>query len=385
METLATNLVKDKGNIVVGAAVAFRPYYYPQKGRWYEPYARQHGDSISVEQIGSAAHDYFQTEFFQACMRGDTLKWGTPYMDYQGAHSEVTTYAQPLCDAGGQPVAVLAVDVTTTRISEVVADLRHHNTSFTMVLAADGTMIATPADSLCPRALATKIAAMIFDPAVEKQDKANGRVTSFPFRDEARGRSAHVYYARKKFAPHWLMVSVVYDDEAFGELEQMQSTIMWLSLAALVVLALIIQLFARNGRRLHATLMQQRADRELQIAAGIQQALLPQDEPTLHGVGSVAVKGCQLPAREVGGDLYNVFVRDGKLFFCIGDASGKGVPAAIIMAMTQTLFHNIASQENNPATIMQRLNTSTCHNNSTNMFVTLFIGVLDLHTGRLTY
>ena len=97
------------------------------------------------------------------------------------------------------------------------------------------------------------------------------------------------------------------------------------------------------------------------------------------------VEGRLIPAREVGGDLYNVFVRDGKLFFCIGDVSGKGVPASLIMSITQTLFHNIASEENSPATIMKRLNVTACRNNPSSIFVTLFIGVLDLKTGHLDY
>ncbi len=169
-------------------------------------------------------------------------------------------------------------------------------------------------------------------------------------------------------------------------LAKMQRNIFWTTLVGLVVLGIIIQLFAHNGRKLQETLMQQqRTDHELQIANGIQQALLPFDEPTLKDIAEVEVEGRLLPAREVGGDLYNVFVRDGKLFFCIGDVTGKGVPSALIMAVMQTLFHNIASEESNPARIMERLNVTACRNNKSDMFVTLFIGVLNLKTGLLDY
>lgn len=85
METLVTNLVKYGTDRVIGAGVAFRPFYYPQKGRWFEPYANRQGSSISVEQIGSARHDYLQMEFYQTGIKGDTLKWTTPYMDKVGA------------------------------------------------------------------------------------------------------------------------------------------------------------------------------------------------------------------------------------------------------------------------------------------------------------
>lgn len=227
---------------------------------------------------------------------------------------------------------------------------------------------------------------MIGDTAVKKELKSGGLIASFPIYDERLDRSAHVYYAPKKVDPKWLLINVVYDDEAFAELTRMRRNILWLTIIGLAVLILIIQLFARNWSKLHHTLMQQhRSDRELQIANNIQQAMLPLDEPTLRGVSAVNVEGCLIPAREVGGDLYNVFIRDNMLFFCIGDTSGKGVPSALIMAVFQTLFHTLAMQESNPANIMHSMNATACRNNPSNMFITLFVGVLDLSTGTLRY
>jgi sigma-B regulation protein RsbU (phosphoserine phosphatase) len=97
------------------------------------------------------------------------------------------------------------------------------------------------------------------------------------------------------------------------------------------------------------------------------------------------VVGLLDPARMVGGDLYDHFIRDEKLYFCIGDVSGKGVPAALVMAVAHTLFRSISAHESNPARIMQALNETSCQRNEQNMFVTMFIGVLDLPTGRLRY
>ena len=386
METMVTNLVKDGYPKVEGAAIAFRADYYAEKGRWYEPYAHWEGDTISVEQIGSAKHDYFNLEFYKGAIRGDTMHWGKPYMDETGAESEVVTYSLPVRNASGVPVAVLGIDVTTRWITKSLSQIRLHPSSFSLVLSDKGDVISVPDDSICTMAQARKIADMINDHNVEKVGKSGGKVTCFEFYDEQKGESAHVYYARKSSNPKWLMVKVVHDNEAFGELEQMQRNIFFTTLVGLLVLVLIILLFARNGRKLQDTLMQQqRIDNELQIANNIQQTLLPMDEPSLQGVSEVEVKGFLIPAREVGGDLYNVFVRDGKLFFCIGDVSGKGVPSALIMAVVQTLFHNIASAEDDPARIMERMNTTACRNNPSILFVTMFIGVLDLKTGRLDY
>ena len=95
------------------------------------------------------------------------------------------------------------------------------------------------------------------------------------------------------------------------------------------------------------------------------------------------VFGSLTPAREVGGDLYDFLVRDGKLFFCIGDVSGKGVPAALVMATTLCQFRIAASHVDDVAKITAYINKNTCEGNETCIFVTFFIGMLDLKTGQL--
>ena len=82
---------------------------------------------------------------------------------------------------------------------------------------------------------------------------------------------------------------------------------------------------------------------------------------------------------------YDYYIRDEKLLFCIGDVSGKGAPAAMIMAVIHSLFRAFSAHENNPARIMQTINEAACRNNEANYFVTMFIGVLDLPTGNLRY
>ena len=118
------------------------------------------------------------------------------------------------------------------------------------------------------------------------------------------------------------------------------------------------------------------------MASQIQQSMLP--EQHLHR-DDVDIWGSLVPAREVGGDLYDYFIRDEKLFFCIGDVSGKGAPSAMLMAVTHGLFRSASAHESNPARIMEAINEVTCQRNESNMFVTMFVGVLDLPTGHLSY
>lgn len=146
------------------------------------------------------------------------------------------------------------------------------------------------------------------------------------------------------------------------------------------------QQLVSNVRRLMAeTSERERIESELSIAREIQLGLLPlpldrdvSDKVDLHATMTAA--------KEVGGDLYDYFLMDdGRLCFAIGDVSGKGVPAALFMAITRTLIRTAARQERSAGTIMQAVNERLADHNPNVMFVTLFIGLLDLDSGELQY
>ena len=124
---------------------------------------------------------------------------------------------------------------------------------------------------------------------------------------------------------------------------------------------------------------------ELNVAHKIQASLLPKVYPPFPERTDIDIYGMQTPAKAVGGDLFDFHIRSGRLFFCIGDVSGKGIPASIIMAMTRTLFRNVSARVVRPETIASVINEAICDNNDNNMFVTLFIGVLHLDSGLLEY
>jgi sigma-B regulation protein RsbU (phosphoserine phosphatase) len=124
---------------------------------------------------------------------------------------------------------------------------------------------------------------------------------------------------------------------------------------------------------------------ELNIAHSIQMSMLPKTFPPYPERDDVDIYGQLTPAKAVGGDLFDFFIRDEKLYFCIGDVSGKGIPASMFMAVARSLFHNVSGHIVEPHIIAKALNESMCDGNDMNMFVTMFIGVLDLQTGYLSY
>ena len=130
------------------------------------------------------------------------------------------------------------------------------------------------------------------------------------------------------------------------------------------------------------TTQKERIESELRIARTIQLSMVPSVFPIRPDID---IYGCMTPAKTVGGDLYDFFVQDNQLFFCIGDVSGKGVPAALLMTVTKSLFRAFSSNESMPDKIVSRMNDNLSENNKERMFVTLFVGILDLTSGLLRY
>ncbi len=377
---------------IKGAAVAFEPYYYPQRGRLYEVYAsRTPTDDVETMQIGGDGHDYTKQDFYRHAMQADEGVWSDPYYDGEGAHSLVITYAHSVSDSEGRKVGVAAADVDVRWLSDTIDNRHIYPSSFILVLTESGQTAIHPGTERVSADMQDYIHSLITDSTVTRHQSNSGRSTVIHF--DTGSRDGTIFYANMRGKPHWQMAVVCYDDEVYAPLLGLRRQLLAMMLIAFAILLYVVWRFARGEQTMADTNRllaekeheQERMNAELNIANGIQQALLPMAEPSMQGVTDVEVEGRLLPAKAVGGDLYNFFVRNGKFFFCIGDVSGKGVPAALIMAVTQTVFRHIATREDNPARIMERLNETICLHNPQNFFITLFIGVLDLPTGHLRY
>ena len=168
-------------------------------------------------------------------------------------------------------------------------------------------------------------------------------------------------------------------EEISAPIRTMHQEHLLMALLGIGVLALMLYHYARSDAKLReASQEQARINGELSAARSIQKEMLPkafQDN----------IFGLLEPAREVGGDLFDFYRRDGKLFFCVGDVSGKGVPSAMLMSVIHSLFRVVSEKEESPSRILTVLNTQACRDNDTNMFVTFFVGCLDLYTGKFRY
>ena len=367
---------------VMSSFVAFRPDYYPSRGRLFEPVCYRRGDSIITEQLGGRAHDYTTREYYHDTFVNDTLSWSDPYVDGNASGKQVTTFTVPILDTDGQTVAAFGIDMSTQGIIDTLNTRHNFPSTFFLLLAEDGSLISQPDSSHASQDDVDIVVKMINDTTYERKSSSSGHSKIIEFSNE-QGETGYAYYAFMRGDPHWLVVMVCYDHEVYGKLRHMRHNLLLMLLAGFSLLGFILYRYNRNVQRLNeSTLNKERTKSELRIANNIQAEMLPSQE--IHRP-DIDVIGTQETALEVGGDLYDYFIRDEKLYFCIGDVSGKGVPSSLVMAVVHSFFRSFARYESNPAHLMRSINEVACEGNKANMFVTLFIGVLDLPTGRLRY
>ena len=201
--------------------------------------------------------------------------------------------------------------------------------------------------------------------------------------------------AREEAAVHQKMLEMTAENERNVRQRHISQVI---TMAALIVF-LIIYIIVRHrmGARLEkahsdlktaydqleeTTTAKERMESELRIARDIQMSMVPSVFPSVEGIDMYA---SMTPAKEVGGDLYTFLRKDDMLYFCIGDVSGKGVPASLFMAIVTRGFRTLALTGRTPAEIATRLNNELTENNEQGMFVTMFICMYDLKQRRIEY
>lgn len=435
---------------IVGLGIAFIPDYYPEKGRWFEPYASQlaHG-RIETRQIGSASHDYFQSEWYIKGIESGDGYWSEPYYDEVGAREMLCSYVIPLReDHDGKIVGVFCADMSLTGLTERVKEFnlgsnRHDNFSvldfilgditppYCFILGRNGDYLVHPdasrilhdnyfnhkdkSESPSYEVIGKKMLSGQTGSGSAKVDGVSSQVFYAPL--EHTGWSAAVVVSKAIIAAPGvalglmilalqmlgLLVTVLFFRWSIRRITQpLQSLVR--STEEVAKGNFDTQLpEIRHNDEIHqlrdsfenmqeslttyvnelkeATSKQAAIESELHIASDIQMAMLPKEFPHRK---DMEIFGSVTPARTVGGDLYDFFIRDDRLFFCIGDVSGKGVPAAMVMSVTSSLFRTLADGESTPGVIMNALNRSLVSRNDSLMFVTLFIGILEPN-GHFTY
>lgn len=369
MFDITQRMVKNNPSFM-GSGVAFVPNYYPNKDKYFEPYAVRRGqDSIQSMQLGSDGVDHTQDDYFHVPVIQEKAHWSEPYFDNDGAKAIITTYGVPVRDSKKRVVGVVYADIALDWLDDVMNEEKAYKSTQRFLVTGNYNLLA---GEDCP----------IYRSALEIL-KADNDKKGYCILDDENNNKKHVYFTPVGGKTDWMLINVLDDGDVFSKLRRIRLSLLLPLMIGLLFAGFIVYRSSRNLERLRKVNAEKdRIGGELHVASQIQQSMLPKEE--VRGE-KLEVRGFLKPAREVGGDLYDYYIRDEKLFFCIGDVSGKGAPSAMVMAVIHSLFRAFSIRENNPARIMQAINEASCRGNESSMFVTFFLGVLDLPTGHLRY
>ena len=429
--------------------LSFIEDYYPAKGHQYCPYAyRKDSSEVVVKTLGDKNHDYLHEEWFTKALASEEGYWAKPFFDDIDHTTPLVPWVMPIHDRQGKTIAVLGVDLALQSLREELSIQAYKEqifsgissqalSIFNFAITKDGTYLMHP-DSC--RVIKENYFTFCNTSSDSSDDELGremceneeGDMSSVNIEDED-------LYVRYRAIPDtdW-SIAMVCSNALINGVASVLGIL--LALFFMIPNLLVVIFMGRHFVKKAAKPIQQLAasadevakgnfktplpplksrdeihqlrdsfegmqhslttyidelkettaskaaiENELKVAHDIQMSMLPKTFPPYPERDDVDIYGKLMPAKDVGGDLFDFYIRDEKLFFCIGDVSGKGVPASLVMAMTRSLFRNISLHVSEPNVIVKALNAAVADGNETNMFVTLFLGVLDLHTGVLQY
>ena len=383
--SLARRIV-DCNSFVSGTAIALVEDYFPQKGRLFSPYAYRNGDRIDTLQLGKESYDYPEKEWFFKPLETGEGYWSEPYYDTGGGEMLMTTYSLPVTDMQGRVAAILTADISLDWFTDLVGSIPEYPHAFSALISRTGQLMVCPSSALVMKQTMQNIARTLDDSA-SVNEVVQGMLAG------KRGEKAVLYNGVEElvfYAPveraGWSMAIVVPSKEIYGELRRLGGLINLLQVLGILILIYLIYVFAKKQQDLReVSKKKNRIENELHVAREIQMSMLPKTFPPYPERNDIDMFGIIVPAKEVGGDLYDFFIRDEKFFFCIGDVSGKGIPASLVMAVTRSLFRTVSAHEASPQRIVTSMNDSMSDMNESSMFVTFLVGILDLRSGHLRY
>ena len=417
---------------VVGSAVAFEPGFY--KGRHYfSPYTYV-GDvsgEIHTIQLGNENYDYPTLDWYQIPKLLGKAYWSEPYYDDGGGGQRMSTYSMPLNDEDGNFIGILTADLSLEWLSEMISTIKPFEDAYTIIIGRNATYIAHPNDTRV-------LNETIFTAAMEMQD-----TTAFTIGREMvaghHGMTAFINDDQASFIVYgplsngWSVAMVCSYGDVFGMavaviliialflliglvalffgcrriIRRMTDPVVEFGNAAMTIAkgnfnATIPEVYTKDEIRTlrnslaymqrsinsyiaelkTTTASNERYESELNIAREIQMSMLPANFPNHPEFDLYAEVR---PAKEVGGDLYDFLEVGDSVFFLVGDVSGKGVPAALFMAITRAAFRFVGALGLPMSEVMYRVNNSLCDGNENNMFVTIFAARLDTKTGEMEY
>lgn len=334
--------------------VKFAPGIYQGKESNYFPRTyRFHGQTISTAH-GSDSLDYYVRDWYTGALRCDSNGyWSEPYIG-ASTQTRIASHSIKIEDKQGRLIGVVGNDFSIEWIKDILQDINPYDEAVCLIHSTDGTFIASSDSS-------TQENEMLY-----KSDKLHWRV-----------------YSQTLYPINMQLMIAVPNTIIWQSIQARSIITLCVLIIGIVVLVLLFHRIEMNQKAYFQVENEHKLiQNEIEIARNIQRGILVHD---FIDDDRLSLHATLVPMLSVGGDLYD-FYRDGDyVTFIIGDVSGKGLPAAMFMSATITLFRATVKHHLSPKVIMGDINATLSTNNSLMMFVTAFVGQLHLPTGQLTY
>ena len=441
MLELSRNIVLNN-TFLNGCSISFEPDFYPQKGRYFSAYSNNNGRYVYTMQEGSDDYQYFYLNWYMLPKLLMQPCWTEPYTD-QEEGDEATmdlamnvSYCKPLTAADGSFIGVVSLDISLKWLSETISSVKPYPNSYAFLVGRGGTYLVHPdPEKLFYQTIFTESLVNRISPEQMQlgQDMLAWKEGMSNF--NINGKSSYITY-KPLMTTGWSLAIVCPESDIFGGYNRLRNVLLVSIILGLTLMFLVMNYLIRRqleplsrlaksaevmasgnldadiphmerkdevgtlnrafrymqvslrdyiDKLTSATAKRERIEGELQIARDIQMGMVPRNFPAFPGRTDIDLYASMSPAKEVGGDLYDYFIKDGRLYFCIADVSGKGVPASLFMAVVRNLFRVVASEGQSPEEIARRINDTVSEDNEQLMFITMFIGMADLKTGELSF
>jgi sigma-B regulation protein RsbU (phosphoserine phosphatase) len=422
---------------IFGSTAAFEPFAFDPRRERVSPYIyRDTKDTthLLAQDLATPTYKYWERDWYRGAMDSKAARWSEPYFDEGGGGTLMVTYTVPISRSSASRFeGVVTADVQLDWLTRFIGEIKIGSSGYGAMLSRTGRVIAHPDAALLGRT------------AHETGAEERGRLEPLVKRLQASregfepltvdGRRYRVVFHSMGGGTGWALAVLYPEDELMAGARRLAGIQTAIALGGLALLAAVVVLLSRRltaplqglaDRARHlatgdldlelpavrgrdelgslteafhymrdslkdhirelkeTTAAKERLESELKVARRIQMSMLPSGHAGGPGEGFEVAAQIQ-PARAVGGDLFMHFTDGGRAYFMLGDVSGKGVPAALFMARTKTLFDALATHAPDPAALLGELNRRLCAENEQGMFVTGVVGVLDPGNGELLF
>lgn len=424
----------DTNGHIFGMTVALEPQTMIESLGNFSPYYYRKDGNITFSDLADNNYRYQNWPWYSEPKRLNAPVWSEPYLDAGGGNVFMITYSTPIYLTDSKVFAgVATADINLNLLDEIVSKIKIGETGYGFILSGNDTVIAHPDISLNMKKLdETNVKSENWQRYLESKTKT----TTVYFKTLCIEREGDCWVAIETLGnTGWKVIIVLPEQELISDINSLTIKISLIAVAGLFILLVVVIFITRHltsplGKLATATqdigagyldvelprpvredeigaltddfssmrdalktyiaeiqettAKQQKLESEIQIATDIQMSMIP-------GAGNAFIQNehYQLfaflqPARSVGGDLYYFQQMDNVLHFIIGDVSDKGIPAALFMAKTITLYTRALKDNLTPGKTFTMMNDILSENNDACMFVTALCGNIDLDTGSIT-